>query len=166
MTQDGYYAVQLNSIEIPGEFDISFLTRTSNLKAGNIIFDSGTVMTMLDTDVVDELVRELTDFVSLPTEKPVAPHFKLCFAVRSTEQEEELPALWFGFNGQSGNLRVGPDKLFVWVSRFVKCLVITGTNDKVQVFGHITQQNFLVGHDLEKMELSIIEKDCTKLHEP
>ncbi|XP_074575309.1 putative aspartic protease At2g35615 [Curcuma longa] len=165
MTQDGYYAVQLNSISIPGVFDISLLNRRSHLSAGggNIIFDSGTVLTMLDNEVVDELVRELTFFVKLPMVKPTGP-FKLCFVVRSTEQEETLPGLWFGFDGKSGNLRVGPEKLFVWFSRFVKCMVITGVVDKIQIFGHMTQQNFMVGHDLEKMELSIIEKDCTKMN--
>ncbi|XP_042415327.1 aspartic proteinase CDR1-like [Zingiber officinale] len=55
MTNDDFYAVQLDTISLPGEFDIEYNTRRSKLRAGNIIFDSGTIMTMLDNQVVDEL---------------------------------------------------------------------------------------------------------------
>ncbi|XP_042450830.1 probable aspartic protease At2g35615 [Zingiber officinale] len=159
MTQDDFYVVQLNAISIPDEFDI-FPTGRSKLSAGNIIFDSGTVMTMLDTQVVEQLVRKLTDYISLPTVK--TSQLNLCFNVLSTEQEELLPGLWFSFAGTLGNFRVSPENLFRWYSRQVKCMVIVGTNG-VQIFGNVMQQDVLIGHDLNKMELTIIEKKCTEL---
>ncbi|XP_042410100.1 aspartic proteinase CDR1-like [Zingiber officinale] len=161
-TQDNFYAVQLNAISIPDEFNI-FLTTRSKLSAGNIIFDSGTVMTMLDTVVVDQLVRELTDYVNLQIVK--IDSFKLCFTVFSTEAEERLPGLWFSFDGTLGNFRVSPENLFRWYRRNVKCMVIMG-RDGIQIFGNIMQQDILVGHDLEKMELTIIEKKCIDLSKP
>ncbi|XP_042386414.1 aspartic proteinase nepenthesin-2-like [Zingiber officinale] len=162
MTQDGFNAVQLNTISIPDEFDI-LLTRRSKLGAGNIIFDSGTVMTMLNTQVVDQLVRALTDYISLPTVK--TGEYKLCFNVSSTEQEEQLPGLWFSFAGTLGNFRVSPDNLFRWYSDQVKCMVILGTSG-TQIFGNIMQPDVLVGHDLDKMELTIIDKRCIDLYNP
>ncbi|XP_042446325.1 probable aspartic protease At2g35615 [Zingiber officinale] len=163
MTQDNFYAVQLNAISIPQKFAV-FLPTRSKLRAGNIIFDSGTVMTVLDTEVVDRLVRELTNYVSLPTVKVTGP-FKLCFNVFSTEDEDELPGLWFSFAGTLGNFWVGPENLFGWYNRHVKCMVIIEANG-LQVFGNIMQQDVLVGHDLDKMELTIIEKKCTELYKP
>ncbi|XP_042386408.1 aspartic proteinase nepenthesin-1-like [Zingiber officinale] len=101
MTQDYFYAMQLHTISIPGEFDI-LLTRFK-LGAGNIIFDIGTVLTMLDTQVVNQLVRELMNYVSLPIVK--TGDYKLCFNVSSTEQEEQLPGLLFSFDGTLGNFK-------------------------------------------------------------
>ncbi|XP_042444066.1 probable aspartic protease At2g35615 [Zingiber officinale] len=158
MTQDNHYAVQLNAISIPGEFNIDYSSRRSKLRAGNIIFDSGTAMTILDTQVVDELVRELTNYISLPIVKPEDP-FKLCFEVHSTEQEEKLPGLLFSFAGELGNFRVSPENLFTWFGAHVKCMVILGTNG-MQIFGNVMQKDVLVGHDLEKMELTLTEKTC------
>ncbi|XP_042448874.1 aspartic proteinase CDR1-like [Zingiber officinale] len=162
MTQDNFYAVQLNALSIPDEFDI-FLPTRSKLRAGNIIFDSGSVMTILDTEVVDRLVLELTNYISLPTVE-TGP-LKLCFNVFSTEQEEMLPGLWFSFDGTLGNFRVRPENLFRWFDRHVKCMVIVERRG-VQVFGNIMMQDVLVGHDLDKMELTIIEKKCTELYKP
>ncbi|XP_042415289.1 probable aspartic protease At2g35615 [Zingiber officinale] len=161
MTQDSYYAVQLNSISIPGEFDIS-LTKGPWLTAGNIIFDSGTAMTILDIQVLDQLVKVLTDYISLPRVK-TGDRFKLCFIVGSTQQEEQLPGLWFSFAGELGNFRVRPENLFRWFTKRMKCMVIMGTNG-LQIFGNIMQQDVLVGHDLENMELTLIEKNCTELY--
>ncbi|XP_042444065.1 probable aspartic protease At2g35615 [Zingiber officinale] len=158
MTQDTDYAVQLNAISIPGEFNIDYHTRRSKLTAGNIIFDSGTSMTTLDTQVVDELVSKLTDYVNLPTVKPEG-EFKLCFDVHSTEQEEELPGMLFSFAGELGNFSVSPENLFTWFGAHVKCMMILGTND-IQIFGNIMQKDVLVGYDLEKMELTLTEKKC------
>ncbi|XP_042410169.1 probable aspartic protease At2g35615 [Zingiber officinale] len=163
MTQDSFYAVQLNAVSIPGEFNI-FLTRSPKLRAGNIVFDSGTPLTNLDTQVLDQLVKELTDYVRLPTVKK-GDRFKLCFTVLSTEQEEQLPGLWFSFAGALGNFRVSPENLFRWFGRHAKCMVIVGTNG-LQIFGNIMQQDVLVGYDLDKMELILIEKNCTKLYKP
>ncbi|XP_042415206.1 probable aspartic protease At2g35615 [Zingiber officinale] len=158
MTQDNFYAVQLNSISLPGVFDIKYLTRRSKLRAGNIIFDSGTAMTVLDNQVLDELVWELKNYVTLPIVEPERK-FKLCFDVQSTEQEEELPGLLFSFAGELGNFTVSPKNLFTWFGPHVKCMVILGTND-IQVFGNIMQKDVLVGYDLEKMELTLTEKNC------
>ncbi|XP_042415338.1 probable aspartic protease At2g35615 [Zingiber officinale] len=160
MTQDGYYVVQLNAILIPDEFNI-LITRKSKFRAGNIIFDSGTVMTLLDTQVVDQLVSALTNYVSLPTVE--MSHYKLCFTVLSTEQEEMLPGMWFSFDGTLGNFMVSPENLFRWSGRHVKCMMIVGTVG-IQIFGNIMQQDVLVGHDLDKMELTIIEKKCSELY--
>ncbi|XP_042466091.1 probable aspartic protease At2g35615 [Zingiber officinale] len=160
MTQNGFYAVQLNAISIPDEFDI-LITRKSKLSAGNIIFDSGTYMTMLDTQVVDQLVRALTDYVSLPTVEN--SHYKLCFTVLSTDQEEMLPGMWFSFEGTLGNFMVSPQNLFRWNGQHVKCMMIVGTNG-LQIFGNIMQRDVLVGLDLDNMELTIIEKKCTELY--
>ncbi|XP_042448876.1 probable aspartic protease At2g35615 [Zingiber officinale] len=159
MTQDNFYAVQLNAISIPQEFAV-FLPKRSVLRAGNIIFDSGSAMTILDTEVMGRLVTELTYYVSLPTVK--AGSMKLCFNVLSTEDEEDLPGLWFSFAGTSGNFRVRPENVFRWYNPHVKCMVIVETSG-LQVFGNIMQQDVLVGHDLDKMELTIIEKQCTEL---
>ncbi|XP_042441380.1 probable aspartic protease At2g35615 [Zingiber officinale] len=158
MTQDTDYAVQLNAISIPGAFNIDYHTRRSKLTADNIIFDSGTSMTTLDTQVVDELVMKLTDYVNLPTVKPEG-EFKLCFDVNSTEQEEELPGMLFSFAGELGNFSVSPENLFTWFGAQVKCMMILGTND-IQIFGNIMQKDVLVGYDLEKMELTLTEKEC------
>ncbi|XP_042410162.1 probable aspartic protease At2g35615 [Zingiber officinale] len=163
MTQDGFYAVQLNTISIPGEFDI-FLARSPRLTGGNIIFDSGTPMTLLATHVMDQLVMKMTNYVILPTVK-MPGKFKLCFTVISTEQENELPGLWFSFAGTLGDFWVSPKNLFTWYQEDVKCMAIMET-DGLQIFGNIMQQDVLVGHDLDKMELTLIEKNCTKLNNP
>ncbi|XP_042386409.1 aspartic proteinase CDR1-like [Zingiber officinale] len=128
MTQDDFYAVQLHTISISGEFNI--LHTRSKLAAGNIIFDSDTVMTFLDTQVLNQLVRELTDYVNLPIVK--TRDYKLCFNVSSTEQEEQMPGVLFSFDGTLGNFK----------------------------------EDILVGHDLDNMELIIIEKNCTELYNP
>ncbi|XP_042379863.1 aspartic proteinase nepenthesin-1-like [Zingiber officinale] len=161
LTQDGFYAVQLRTISIPGVFNI-LLTR-SKLAAGNIIFDSGTVMTFLDTQVLNQLVRKLTDYVSLPIVK--TGDYKLCFNVSSTEQEEELPRVLFSFDGTLGNFKVSPYNLFRWYSADVKCMVILGTTG-MQIIGNTMQEDLLIGHDLDNMELTIIEKKCTELYNP
>ncbi|XP_042410142.1 probable aspartic protease At2g35615 [Zingiber officinale] len=162
MTQDSYYAVQLNSISIPDEFDISLSSRGPRLTAGNIIFDSGTAMTILDTQVLDQLVKELMFYINLPVVQ-TGGQLKLCFSVGSTQQEEQLPGLWFSFAGALGNFRVRPENLFRWYSPRVKCMAIMAL-DGLQVFGNIMQQDVLVGHDLENMELTLIEKNCTELY--
>ncbi|XP_042386406.1 probable aspartic protease At2g35615 [Zingiber officinale] len=161
LTQDGFYAVQLHTILIPGEFNI-LLTR-SKLTAGNIIFDSSTVMTFLDTQVLNQLVRELTNYVSLPIVK--TGDYKLCFNVSSTVQEEQLPRVLFSFDGTLGNFKVSPYNLFRWYSADVKCMVILGTIG-IQIIGNTMQEDLLVGHDLDNMELTIIEKKCTELYNP
>ncbi|XP_042386407.1 probable aspartic protease At2g35615 [Zingiber officinale] len=161
MTQDGFYAVQLHTISIPGEFNI-LLTR-SKLKAGNIIFDSGTVMTLLDSQVLNQLVRELTDYVSLPIVK--TSDYRLCFNVSSTEQEEQLPGVLFSFDGTLGNIKMSPYNLFRWYRPDVKCMGILGTSG-IQIFGNIMQEDLLVGYDLDNMELTITEKKCTELYNP
>ncbi|XP_058106242.1 aspartic proteinase CDR1-like [Magnolia sinica] len=123
---------------------------------GNIIIDSGTTLTYLETSVYDEFSSALKESINLKPAQDPSQTFDTCY---EAGQEASLPDMTFRFTG--ANLILKPLNTFIQVSEGVVCLALMPMQD-FSIFGNIAQQNFKVGYDLVGKKVSFAPTDCTK----
>ncbi|XP_010540700.1 PREDICTED: probable aspartic protease At2g35615 [Tarenaya hassleriana] len=159
-----YYYLTLEAITV-GKTRIPYTGASYNLngddeisQAGNIIIDSGTTLTLLDSGFYDKFGSVVED--SVTGAKPVSdPEGLLTHCFRSGEAEIGLPEIIVHFTG--ADVRLSPMNAFVRVRDDLVCLSMIPTTD-VAIFGNLAQMDFLVGYDLEARTVSFQPMDCSR----
>ncbi|XP_038707227.1 aspartic proteinase CDR1-like [Tripterygium wilfordii] len=147
------YYLSLQSISIGGKRTI-----TSQIQ-GNIIIDSGTALTMLHSTLYNSLEAIVKEAIGgIPIEDP-PKEFKLCYKAKSIKVDD-LPKMVFHFDG--ADIHLESAHTFMKYHTHVICMTIV-PNDKLSIFGSMTQVNFLVEFDLQNEKVSFAEVDCTTM---
>ncbi|KAL2940579.1 Aspartic proteinase CDR1 [Bienertia sinuspersici] len=165
-TPETFYYLTLEGISV-GNDKISFFSKNhknnSSLSAddyggdeGNIIIDSGTTLTLLPSDLYDELTKALERAIDGKKVEDPTGTLELCY---QATKDLNIPKIIAHFSG--ADLELGPINTFVKVSEDVVCLAMLPA-DEVAIFGNLAQGNFLVGYDTEQGKVSFKPTDCTK----
>ncbi|CAK9142918.1 unnamed protein product [Ilex paraguariensis] len=159
------------SAEIEQKFSYCLLPRTANSATvsigsnripynqmeGNIIIDSGSTLTSLESNFYSELEAAVKESISLNTVQDPRGNYRLCYDSTSFSTAPETPIL-FQFTGADITLKT--INTFV-VLDGITCLAIIPSND-LNIFGNVAQINFQVGYDLAKKQVSFAPADCTQ----
>ncbi|MED6200587.1 hypothetical protein PIB30_086684 [Stylosanthes scabra] len=155
-SQDTFYFLSLESLSIGNSKNIIPFQASDG---GNVIIDSGTVLTLLPQDVVDQLVSDLDKSIRLPKVDDPTQELSLCYKVEGSDFESELPKITAHFKG--ADVVLNPINTFLEVAQGVVCLGIV-PSEQLSIIGNVAQVNFLVGYDLDAQTLSFKPTDCTK----
>ncbi|XP_050234669.1 probable aspartic protease At2g35615 [Mercurialis annua] len=153
---DTYYYLTLEAISV-GNKTLPYTNLwNGNVVNGNIIIDSGTTLTFLDSEFFSELEPAIEEAVK--AERVSDPHgqFSMCFR---DEKEIDLPVITVHFSNADVELQAV--NTFAKVEEDLVCFTMIPSND-IAIFGNLAQMNFLVGYDLEKKSVSFLPTDCTK----
>ncbi|KAF1898974.1 hypothetical protein Lal_00019095 [Lupinus albus] len=155
-----FYFLTLEAFSV-GKRRVEFRSSSSSIRgSGNIIIDSGTTLTLLPRDVYSSLESAVANVVELERTRDPSKLLSLCYKIPQGQKAVQLPLITAHFKG--ADIQLKPLNTFVQVSDDVICFAFTPTNQAVSIFGNLAQQNFLVGHDLQKKTLSFKPTDCTK----
>ncbi|XP_027910312.1 aspartic proteinase CDR1-like [Vigna unguiculata] len=148
----GYYLV-MEAISV-GSKRIEF---PRNGEEGNIILDSGTVLTFLPDEVYSKLEAEMVNAVNLVRTDDPSKVLKLCYEIRSGQQYQ-IPTVFAHFKG-GAVVELHSINTFVKMTETVICLAFSP--DSTAIFGNLAQQDILVGYDTQHNTVTFLNTDCT-----
>ncbi|XBI16366.1 hypothetical protein VPH35_058635 [Triticum aestivum] len=162
---------------IPSEVKTYYTVDLRSVKIGNktfaapqeypVIVDSGSTLTYLANELVDPLVKELTQRVKLPPAKSPEELLPLCFDVSGVGEGQVaamIPdvALELG-SGGGATVTLKSENTFVVVHEGTLCLAVVALQfPPVSIIGNIAQQNMHVGYDLDKGTVTFAPADCAR----
>ncbi|KAF8091372.1 hypothetical protein N665_0447s0030 [Sinapis alba] len=154
-----YYYLTLEAISV-GKTKIpytgSYGTSSATTK-GNIIIDSGTTLTLLDSGFYDRFGAAVEESVT-GANRVSDPQGLLSHCFKSGNAEIGLPEITIHFAG--ADVRLSPLNAFVKVSEDMVCMSMIPTTE-VAIYGNFAQMDFLVGYDLETRTVSFQRMDCS-----
>ncbi|KAL3622369.1 hypothetical protein CASFOL_033780 [Castilleja foliolosa] len=157
-----YYFLTLERISVGNRKVESYdplLASSRVSKKGNMIIDSGTMITFLPKSLYASLANALKSSIALRRNKDPKCQLDLCFTTR--KDDIEFPRVVFHFKGADVKLR--RDNVFVRTSDVCLCLAAMPVpENEFGIYGNLAQMNFLVGYDLEKKRVSFKPADCGK----
>ena len=124
---------------------------------GNIVIDSGAVLSYLPTKLYSQLETAIRGAVrNLQVANDPSGALKLCYNSRSGSID--MPGVTFHFKGADVKLKTL--NTFVKVKEDVLCLAFVPSDD-FSLFGNVAQRNFLVEYDLKRKVVSFKPTDCS-----
>ncbi|KAL0785692.1 hypothetical protein Bca101_001938 [Brassica carinata] len=154
-----YYYLALEAISV-GKTKIpytgSYGTSSATTK-GNIIIDSGTTLTLLDSGFYDGFGAAVEESVT-GAKRVSDPQGLLSHCFKSGNAEIGLPEITMHFTG--ADVKLSPLNAFVKVSEDMVCMSMIPTTE-VAIYGNFAQMDFLVGYDLETRRVSFQRMDCS-----
>ncbi|KAL6495633.1 hypothetical protein OROGR_030196 [Orobanche gracilis] len=124
--------------------------------SGNILIDSGTTMTMLPTDLYNNLVTALKTLDIVPCPKSELLGLS---CVRTKTDITNFPNITVHFGG--GDVKLKQEHLFARESEDLLVLAIQQAPEGADpIYGSLAQTNFLVGFDLTKKTVSFKPTTC------
>lgn len=163
-TPKTYYFLTLEAITVgktklpyTGEYGLNNGKSTSKKTTGNIIIDSGTTLTLLESGFYDGFGAAVEE--SMTGAKRVSdPQGNLPHCFKAGDKEIDLPEITMHFTG--ADVKLSPINAFVKLSEDMVCLSMIPTTE-VAIYGNLVQMDFLVGYDLEKKTVSFQRMDCS-----
>jgi hypothetical protein len=154
---DTYYYVTLEAISV-GNKRLPYTNGllNGNVEEGNVIIDSGTTLTFLDSEFFTELERVLEETVKAERVSDPRGLFSVCFR---SAGDIDLPVIAVHFT--DADVKLQPLNTFVKADEDLLCFTMISSN-QIGIFGNLAQMDFLVGYDLEKRTVSFKPTDCTK----
>ncbi|KAK7243866.1 hypothetical protein RIF29_38679 [Crotalaria pallida] len=148
-----FYHITLTGISINGH-----VVKPIIRESGNIIVDSGTTLTFLNSDLYDQVEAAISEAIdeTYPDRGPPAP-YKLCYTDGSIKK---FPSITFQFFASPNELKVYPIGLFGRVKGRM-CLLIIPT-DGIQIIGNLLQVYHNVEFDIDKKMISFARSNCDK----
>lgn len=150
-----YYFLTLESISV-GKKRLDLRNMSFSFGEGNIILDSGTVLTLLSPEIYVKLETMVKGAIKLPTVADPTGSLNLCYKSLSMEK---IPIITMHFTG--ADVKLGPWNTFVVTSESSICFAFAGTYG-AQIYGNIAQMNFLVGYNLISKRVSFKPTHCSK----
>ncbi|CAN4110492.1 unnamed protein product [Withania somnifera] len=150
-----YYYLTLKGVSV-GKKRLDFRKVSFSFEQGNIILDSGTVLTLFSPEIYVKLEAMVKGQIKLPTIADPTGQLSLCYKSLSIEK---IPIITMHFSG--GDVSLGPLNTFVETSESSMCFAFAASYG-VQIYGNIAQTNFLVGYDLKRKRVSFKAADCSK----
>ncbi|KDP37099.1 hypothetical protein JCGZ_06155 [Jatropha curcas] len=151
-----FYYLTLEAISVGNERLAYENSRNDgNVEKGNIIIDSGTTLTFLDSKLYNKL--ELVLEKAVEGERVSDPNgiFSICFRDKIGI---ELPIITVHFTDADVELK--PINTFAKAEEDLLCFTMIPSNG-IAIFGNLAQMNFLVGYDLDKNCVSFMPTDCS-----
>ncbi|XP_038697961.1 aspartic proteinase CDR1-like [Tripterygium wilfordii] len=145
-----YYLLSLKSISIgSNETGISQIP-------GNIIIDSGTSITRLQSSFYNDLEAIVKEVIGVEPISNPPKNLKLCYE-SSSVTDISFPEMLFHFDG--ADLRLLPLNTFVEY-KDLQCMMII-PDDNLSIFGSMAQVNFEIEFDLKEKQVLFAPADCT-----
>lgn len=150
-----YYYLTLEGVSV-GKNRLDFRNVSFSFGEGNIIIDSGTVLTLFSPEIYVKLEGMVKSAIKLPTVVDPTGSLSLCYKSVSIDK---IPIITMHFIG--ADVRLGPWNTFVETSDSSICFAFAASYGG-QIYGNIAQMNFLVGYDLNSKTVSFKATDCSK----
>ncbi|KAK8940671.1 Aspartic proteinase CDR1 [Platanthera zijinensis] len=161
-TPDTFYFLNLEQISVAGQGAIS-VKPASPGRAGNIIIDSGTTLTLIDDDTLQSVESKVKSSVDLKQVTDPSGDFSLCFDVSGAGGNVKFPDITFHFSG-GAPVVLHQSNAFVHSAQNTLCLaLISSGRIGINIFGNVAQQNFNIGYDLGAMTLTLAPTNCANL---
>ncbi|KAK6934839.1 Xylanase inhibitor, C-terminal [Dillenia turbinata] len=160
---DAYYYVTLKGISV-GTTMVPYKSSSSNnvnadVDEGNIIVDSGTVLTFLPSDMYSEVESVLDKAIGGKRSDSPIGFLKLCYNVEDGN-ELNIPIVTVHFDG--GDVQLHPVNTFVRITDDLVCFtMVPASEGLVPIYGNLSQVNFLVGYDIVNKQVTFKPTDCT-----
>jgi hypothetical protein len=134
------------------------LNKSLTIGRPNTLIDSGSTLTTLPKYVYSRLESAVAAMVKLKRVKDPTQQFSLCY--KTTLDMLKVPIITAHFSG--GNIKLNALNTFIPIGHEVVCFAFIEHAPHGVIIGSVTQQNFLVGFDLQKNIVSFKPTDCTK----
>ncbi|CAA7061235.1 unnamed protein product [Microthlaspi erraticum] len=161
-TPNTYYFLTLEAITV-GKTKLPYTAGDglnggkSSKATGNIIIDSGTTLTLLESGFYDDFGAAVEESVT-GAKRVSDPQGILSHCFRAGGKALGLPEITMHFT--DADVKLSPMNAFVKVSEDMVCLSMIPTTE-VPIYGNMAQMDFLVGYDLEKKTVSFQSMDCS-----
>ncbi|AES76993.1 putative nepenthesin [Medicago truncatula] len=152
-----FYYLTIEAFSV-GDKRVEFAGSSKGVEEGNIIIDSSTIVTFVPSDVYTKLNSAIVDLVTLERVDDPNQQFSLCYNV-SSDEEYDFPYMTAHFKG--ADILLYATNTFVEVARDVLCFAFAPSNGGA-IFGSFSQQDFMVGYDLQQKTVSFKSVDCTE----
>ncbi|KEH21034.1 putative nepenthesin [Medicago truncatula] len=152
-----FYYLTLEAFSV-GNKRIEFGRSSNGSDEGNIIIDSGTTLTILPSNIYNNLESAVAESVKLERVDDPTQQLNLCYS--TTSDIYNFPLITAHFKG--ADIKLHPISTFVSVADDIVCFAFT-TSPGVAIFGNLAQQNLLVGYDLKQKTVSFKPTDCSKV---
>ncbi|MCH97401.1 aspartic proteinase CDR1-like, partial [Trifolium medium] len=149
-SQPSFYYLNLEGITVGQK------TVQTGQTDGNIIIDSGTTLTSLETSFYNNLVAYVKEVIGVEEVKNPPSGYTFCF---TSGDQTKFPEFVFHFTGADVTLK--PENLFVAYAKNLSCLSVIPDN-QTSIFGNRAQVDFIVEYDLEGKKVSFAPSDCSK----
>lgn len=147
-TPTTFYYVNLEGVTVGPK------TVQTGQSGGNIVIDSGTTLTILESSFYNDLRAAVREAIGVePVTAPPDP-LDLCFRYESGMEGPE-----FVFHFTNADLVLHPGNMFS-INDDLLCLLVI-PSDRISIFGNIAQINFQVAYDLDEKKVSFAPADCT-----
>ncbi|KAK8489758.1 hypothetical protein V6N13_096398 [Hibiscus sabdariffa] len=155
-----YYYVTLEAVSV-GDKRLPYggFSSSSAGKKGNIIVDSGTTLTFLQSEFYNSLESALEEAIKAKRVSDPKGLLSPCF---EADKDVDLPIITFHFSG-GAEVKLQARNTFAQVQDDMVCFTIVPSND-IAIFGNLSQMNFLVNYDLEERTVSFTPTDCANNH--
>ncbi|KAK1662074.1 hypothetical protein QYE76_050233 [Lolium multiflorum] len=160
LVRSNFYTVALESVKINNS------TFTIPQDQSHLILDSGTSMTFLHQELLDQVVAEVNRTIKLPQVPSVGRILSRCYdATGMTEEsilEKIIPDVKLVMGG-SAVVTLKARNTFVQVDKSTVCMALlpVGGQSPFAILGNVAQQNMHVGYDLDKQTVTFAAADCT-----
>ncbi|CAF1929053.1 BnaA09g25090D [Brassica napus] len=157
-TQNTYYYLNLEAITVrKTKIPYTGGGYSLNEKAtGNIIIDSGTTFTFLESGFYEKFGAAVEASVT-GAKRASDPQGMLIHCFKAGYKKIDLPEITMHFTG--ADVKLSPTNAFLKKDEEIVCLSMIPTTD-VAIYGNLVQADFRVGYDLEAKTLSFQRIDC------
>ncbi|XP_051124234.1 aspartic proteinase CDR1-like [Andrographis paniculata] len=155
-----YYHVTLEGITV-GNQRLNWGS-SSRSNEGNIVMDTGATLTSLPLELYERVVTAVVRQLNLRRKADPQNLLSVCFEVNRNSDYEKLPTMVVHFRG-GADVRLGNYNAFLQSDSRTVCLAFLPDGDNLPVYGSITQANFIVGYDLERMRVSFKQSPCSRM---
>ncbi|KAM7512304.1 hypothetical protein LguiB_011179 [Lonicera macranthoides] len=152
MYHESNYYLTLEAISI-GDKKLEY---PSPIVEGNMIIDSGSILSYFDTYFHMDIEREVEKVINA---KSVEDPLKILHVCYRTQDNITIPTITMHFRG--ADVMLNAENTFVKTSKDVMCLAFAA-QDRISIFGNLAQINYLVGYNLKKNTISFKLTSCTK----
>ncbi|KAL1204967.1 putative aspartic protease [Cardamine amara subsp. amara] len=158
---ENYYFLTLEAITV-GKTKLPYTGGEYSFKkskkiTGNIIIDSGTTLTLLESGFYDDFGAAVEESVT-GAKRVSDPQGVLTHCFKAGDKEIGLPEITMHF--ANADVKLSPINAFVRVTEDMVCLSMIPTTE-VAIYGNLVQMDFLVGYDLETKTVSFQSMDCS-----
>ncbi|GMJ11642.1 hypothetical protein like AT1G64830 [Hibiscus trionum] len=144
-----FYLLSLEGVSIGDK------TAQAGSSQGNIVIDSGTTLTLLESTFYNNLESIVKEAIGADPVQDPDGTFSLCYGAGTNIN---VPEMVFHFSG--ADLHLQPVNTFRTNGDLLCMLIVP--SDSISIFGNYAQINFQVEYDLQKQTVSFAPTDCTQ----
>ncbi|XP_059276457.1 aspartic proteinase CDR1-like isoform X2 [Lycium ferocissimum] len=155
--QNSFYYLNLEGISVRNktlEFKSSIV---NSCDEGNIIIDSGTMLTYLPTDFYSVLEKTLVASINATRKDDPFGIFNVCY--QSENGTIDAPKIAVHFT--NADVELSAMNTFIEVEEGLICFTMV-PDEETAILGNLAQMNFVIGYDLVASKVHFLPTDCTK----